>query len=237
MNALAAIRTRGFPVIGEPRISDAAATLQDIVISAITETLDYGVVLVDQCANVLFASAAARQFFRTNRMINSQGVLRAPSAAETTTVHQLIGQCARWPSGDGEEAVASCRVGCPQLSLQLVPVPPRSAGDRVAENALVIIFMADPARISPPGPRQLRHQFGLTAAEAILASHIVRGRTLRACAELIGISEPTARTHLHRIFEKTGTRRQAELVQLIYASRLAVRWPHAKSDSRHAASA
>jgi DNA-binding CsgD family transcriptional regulator len=36
----------------------------------------------------------------------------------------------------------------------------------------------------------------------------VHRRGLKACAELIGIAEATARTHLRRIFEKTGTKRQ-----------------------------
>ena len=58
----------------------------------------------------------------------------------------------------------------------------------------------------------------------MLASYVVRGRGLKACAKLIGISEPTARTHLRRIFEKTGTKRQADLVRLVYASRLGIRW-------------
>jgi DNA-binding CsgD family transcriptional regulator len=32
---------------------------------------------------------------------------------------------------------------------------------------------------------------------------------------ILGISEPTERTHLQRIFEKTGTNRQADLVKLV----------------------
>ena len=237
MNAPAEFRTSDFLMTAEPQASDAVRTLQEILVFAITETLEYGVALVDQRANVLFASAAAQQFFRTNRMIQSCGVLRAPSAVETSTLHQMIARCAQGHTGDPEEAVAFCRVGDPQLSLQLVPVPPRSAAKGATEKGLVLIFMADPAKTSPPEPRQLRHQFGLTTAEAILASHIVRGRGLKACAELIGISEPTARTHLRRIFEKTGTKRQADLVRLIYASRLAVRSPQPNIASRRAKSA
>jgi DNA-binding CsgD family transcriptional regulator len=34
-------------------------------------------------------------------------------------------------------------------------------------------------------------------------------------AERLGISFATARTHLSRIFEKTGVHRQAELVRLV----------------------
>jgi DNA-binding CsgD family transcriptional regulator len=33
--------------------------------------------------------------------------------------------------------------------------------------------------------------------------------------ETLGISEATAKTHLHHVFEKTGTSRQADLVKLV----------------------
>jgi DNA-binding CsgD family transcriptional regulator len=45
------------------------------------------------------------------------------------------------------------------------------------------------------------------------------------CAGKIGISQATARTHLHRVFEKTGTKRQAELVRKVLAARPVVRRP------------
>jgi DNA-binding CsgD family transcriptional regulator len=34
-------------------------------------------------------------------------------------------------------------------------------------------------------------------------------------AEVLGVVEGTVRTHLHRVFAKTGTKRQAELVKLV----------------------
>jgi DNA-binding CsgD family transcriptional regulator len=34
-------------------------------------------------------------------------------------------------------------------------------------------------------------------------------------APVLGISEQTVKSHLHRIFEKTSTKRQADLVKLV----------------------
>jgi DNA-binding CsgD family transcriptional regulator len=41
-------------------------------------------------------------------------------------------------------------------------------------------------------------------------------------AEALGVAESTVKTHLGRVFEKTGTTRQADLVKLVaaYASPL-----------------
>jgi DNA-binding CsgD family transcriptional regulator len=61
----------------------------------------------------------------------------------------------------------------------------------------------------------LRSRFGLTCAEANLAIEITRGDGRKAAAARLGIAVTTARTHLTHIFEKTGVRRQAELVRLV----------------------
>ncbi|MBZ9905308.1 LuxR C-terminal-related transcriptional regulator [Mesorhizobium sp. BR115XR7A] len=65
---------------------------------------------------------------------------------------------------------------------------------------------------------QLRDLYGLTPAEAAVATAITRGEGLQAVADELGISLTRARTHLQHVFEKTETRRQAELVRLIAAS-------------------
>jgi DNA-binding CsgD family transcriptional regulator len=62
---------------------------------------------------------------------------------------------------------------------------------------------------------RLRSHFGLTPAEARLALHLVTGETLRSAALKLRITYETARTSLKKIFRKTGTCRQAELVLAI----------------------
>ena len=57
--------------------------------------------------------------------------------------------------------------------------------------------------------------YGLSAAQLRLAREIVGGLALPAAAEKLGISPNTARTHLNRIFEKTGVSNQAALVRCL----------------------
>lgn len=64
---------------------------------------------------------------------------------------------------------------------------------------------------------QLREVFGLTRAEAALVSTLSEGHELNAAASMLGITMNTARSRLQAIFEKTGTHRQAELLQLVNA--------------------
>ena len=65
------------------------------------------------------------------------------------------------------------------------------------------------------GPHILHRSFGLTPSEADLALRLVAGETLQSAAAKLHISYETARTRLKRIFSKTGTCRQAELVVVI----------------------
>jgi len=45
----------------------------------------------------------------------------------------------------------------------------------------------------------------------------------KEAAEMLGISEPTVRTHLQHIFSKTNTLRQADLLRLLQNSTPAIR--------------
>ncbi|HEU4960635.1 MAG TPA: hypothetical protein VFT56_09515 [Sphingomonas sp.] len=54
--------------------------------------------------------------------------------------------------------------------------------------------------------------FDLTAVERRLVDQLVRGRTLAEAAEAMRLKEQTARTYLKQVFQKTGLRRQADLV-------------------------
>lgn len=57
--------------------------------------------------------------------------------------------------------------------------------------------------------------YGLSDAQLRLAREIIAGRSLPAAAERLGISPNTARTHLSRIFDKTGVSNQAALVRCL----------------------
>lgn len=57
--------------------------------------------------------------------------------------------------------------------------------------------------------------YGLSSAQALLASRIVAGEDLSTAAEGLGVSINTVRTQLRRIFDKTGVRNQVALVRLL----------------------
>lgn len=62
---------------------------------------------------------------------------------------------------------------------------------------------------------RLLRLYGMTAAEARLAILLAGGHTLVAAARLLDVSVTTVRTHLQRIFSKTFTHSQGQLIALL----------------------
>lgn len=100
----------------------------------------------------------------------------------------------------------------PSAKRRAVDIVTGLAADYEAQGMSMLIETADPpeARID-----NLRAHFDLTASEAALALHIAQGGNLAGYAEARGISRNTARNQLQVVFDKTGARRQAELVKLL----------------------
>jgi len=94
------------------------------------------------------------------------------------------------------------------------PVPPRLG----RTGAAALLFVTEQAQAAAPNPAWLRVRFGLSPAEAELVLALLDGDTLEDFAERRGVRVSTARTQLKSAFNKTDTRRQAELVTAVLAA-------------------
>lgn len=93
----------------------------------------------------------------------------------------------------------------------------RPAEDQEKGSAGALLFVSDPEQTAPDyGEELVQHVYSLTPAEARVAVMLAQGYRVNDISEVLRISIHTARTHLKRIFEKTGVDRQAELVHLLY---------------------
>jgi len=63
--------------------------------------------------------------------------------------------------------------------------------------------------------RAMRDLYDLSASESRVVSLLVQGRNTKEIASSLHVADSTLRTHLKRIFSKTGTRHQAELVSKV----------------------
>jgi DNA-binding CsgD family transcriptional regulator/PAS domain-containing protein len=104
--------------------------------------------------------------------------------------------------------------GLRPLVAHVLPVV-RSANDVLHLVAAIVTLTDLDAVDAAPVATILEQAFGLTPAEARLASQIAAGRTLAEIARQQGIGRETVRSQLKAVFEKTGTARQAELALLL----------------------
>lgn len=122
---------------------------------------------------------------------------------ETSNVHSIA-----MPSGEGKGLIATVLpVADGQRSNLLSPWSARWA-----------VFTQEPG-ITPQIPGEaFARLYGLTGGELRTILAIAPGLGVREAADLLGLTEGTVRTHLHHVFEKTGTKRQAELIKLMISA-------------------
>ncbi len=104
---------------------------------------------------------------------------------------------------------------CPRpsgLRPYVVHLLPTDEHDEPPRALLIII---DPEQMPEPTLDVLRRLFGLTHHEALVATCVMRGEGLKSIADELSVSLATVKTHLHHVFAKTDTHRQAELVRLL----------------------
>jgi len=184
-----------------------------------SSSLDYVVAIVDSDARLQFANRAAEAFFAMARtpLKVRQGQLRATLPSAQTRLTKALAAACSTPRGQGDVLAMENDRGAPHYRLVVLPLRRESAYALRANRPLALITMGATVDGSGVDIELLRQLFGLTTAEARVVEALAAGTTIARLAEEAGVSINTVRTQLQAAFSKTGTHRQAELVQLVAA--------------------
>ena len=182
-----------------------------------TELLDAfaaALVVVDGDGRTQYLNQAARMAAAAadGITIGSDRVLRASTSAQNPVLHGMIRRAA-------EHRIGGClALECPKS--ERVLAARIEAGAIAGDRALVTIHLRHPGDWEAVGVDQVMSLFHLTHAEARIACSLSRGLSLTDSAAASAITVGTARNYLKRIFIKTGTARQVDLINLLlsYAS-------------------
>lgn len=180
------------------------------------EHADRGVFLVSNrglCtpANVLAQAIVARGDGLSMR----NGLLECSLPEENRALARAIDTCI---TGRPSQAGATLQVTRANRNLPMqifvLPLPPAGwTDDGRASKALVIVTDHE-VRIHRK-VEQLRDKYRLTAAEAGVLRELACGGDREEIARRLGVSLATVRTQLTSIFDKTGVRRQGDVIQLL----------------------
>lgn len=183
------------------------------------EAMPQAALLADSTARVVLANAAAKAMLDAGHGITlCNGRLAAASGPHI--LQAMIASCGQTSFSLGGQGGALKAAREPPASpLHVIVTPLRSKAPLKdipwigVGTPVALVTVDDPDFERRQKETKLRRRFDLTSAEAGLAVEILKGDGRKAAALRRGISDSTAKTQLSSIFEKTGTRRQAELVR------------------------
>jgi DNA-binding CsgD family transcriptional regulator len=188
------------------------------------ERMAHAAFVVDGFATVLRANAAGTALLAARDGLlygpSESGTLRAAKPDETATLHRLITEAVVNQGAEvnsGSHLRISRREPHPPLVVTVLSIGSSSTtlgGLPPAAAALLLVTQPE-GRSEAPSLSLLRDTFSLTRAEAEVAARAAQGEEVARIAEELGITSGTTRLHLHRIFEKTGVHRQAELALVL----------------------
>jgi DNA-binding CsgD family transcriptional regulator len=209
-----------------PHLQQALRTQEHLAqlgngVGDITEVIDairHGIVIVGSgCGVVHLNSAAERILTSADGLCIRSGRVEATRVSTNTELQVSITRACVEPQngcGSGDSFACSRSSGRRPYVIHVLPLKP--AENASAARALVMII--DPEYESEPPKMLLRRLFGLTSGEADVALRMLRGDGLKPIAADLALSMATVKTHLHHIFNKTDTHRQAELMRLLLGS-------------------
>jgi DNA-binding CsgD family transcriptional regulator len=168
---------------------------------------------------LLWANAAARQLLAAGDALRLESDrVRGLNSRDSLELAKAIEQAAGGEaSAEPPRSRALCLSrGADRLPLQVLVVPwAQSPGDPATSAAGATLVVHDPDVRMRADPSLLEQLYGMTPSQARLAALLAQGFGLGDAAALLGSTEHTVRSHLKRVFAKTGTKRQAELVHVL----------------------
>ncbi|MGH6845441.1 MAG: helix-turn-helix transcriptional regulator, partial [Methylocella sp.] len=174
---------------------------------------------------VVFANAKAEELVRRGICLSYEnGRLAEATVALTHRLHARARAASRPERGEGDigGTLELCRgENRPPLLAHVIPL---AANRTVAifdlDRPAAAVFVVDPTAGLDVQIQRFSARFGLTPAETRVLAEIIAGNGLPAAAARLKISSGTVRIHAYRIFEKTGTNRQTELIRRFFETAL-----------------
>ena len=186
----------------------------------VLDGLSVGVFLIDANGRIVHANAAGGDMLGAGNLLRSVGGRLV--AGDAQVEHSLRATAAAAANGDQEVGTRSIVVPLRRSDederyvAHMLPLA-RGARGRAGEaySAAAALFVRKAELQYPSPPEVIGQTYDLTPAELRVLLGIVQIGGVPEVAAAFGIADTTVKTHLGRLYAKTGTARQADLVKLV----------------------
>ena len=191
-----------------------AATLADTL-----DSLAAALFLVDATGRLIEANVSGHSMLAEGSVLRATGGrLVANEQGADQALRNTFAGAEGGGAGLGTQGIAVPLVGN-DGQRYLAHVLPLTSGARrkagVGYAAVAAVFVRKVQLETPAAPEVMAKFYGLTPSELRVLLAVFESGSVSGIADALGISEATAKTHLHRLFAKTSTKRQADLVKLV----------------------
>jgi DNA-binding CsgD family transcriptional regulator/GAF domain-containing protein len=201
------------------RLGELERTIEGL--SAALDRMPQGAILLDERDRPLVVNRRAEKLLAEgDGMTLGPAGLAAARSRESAALRRLLRTGDRGDQDRLDQAGGVVKLPRPSLKEPLSVLVSHLAlrAPLGAHAGLKLVFVSDPESEPRAPDETLRALYNLTLAEARLTGLLLKGRSVKEAAEELQVTLNTARTHLKRVFSKTGTRRQAELIRVCLQS-------------------
>jgi DNA-binding CsgD family transcriptional regulator/PAS domain-containing protein len=190
------------------------ATYADVL-----DSISAGVFLVDAGARIIHANIAGQVMLEAGDFLRAvDGRLAASDSETNKTLRGTIAAADSRDEAIGIKGIAvplTARAGERYVAqvLPLASSKPQRAS--IIPSAVAILFVHKTALQAPSLPEAIVKSYGLTPAELRVLLAIVELGGVPEVARALGLASSTVRTHVLRLYKKTGAGREADLVKLV----------------------
>jgi DNA-binding CsgD family transcriptional regulator len=188
-------------------------------LSGVVDGLAAGVFILAARGEVLRSNASGAQMLSAGALMTAPGcVLRFRNVAADRALREALAGVEAGAATLGGKGT-SIALKAPSGESYVAHVLPLSAAaaedDLEAPGGKVAVFVSATHPDLTPALDTLARTYGLTAAESRVARALAEVGSTPMIAQALGVTVATVRTHLRSLFEKTGARRQVEIVRLL----------------------
>jgi DNA-binding CsgD family transcriptional regulator len=178
-----------------------------------------GVILLDERGAAIATNLTAdRILVMEDGLVMDRDGPSASTSKQTGELRRAVAGAAKTGASQGEDVGAVMRLERPsgRQALEVVVTPIRCESSPLFDRrAAAAIFVAEPDSQLDRPPERLCQLYGFTPLEAEVASRMVKGMDVADISGDLGITIHTVRGHLKRLFAKTGTHRQPDLIRVL----------------------